>query len=238
MKHGNIKRLTAAITMAIASTTVIGQDISLEEIVVTAERRETTLQSTPAAIVALTGDSIESSNINNMNELTLTTPGINISGINRNQQYIAMRGNVTEGGDVGLAQSIGFFIDGLYFGRSNLFNQNLSDIERVEVLRGPQGQLWGHNIVGGSINVITQDPTQEREGDLKITAGNYDRREISGRFAGGLSDNVAGQISFTSEDSDGYVTNLDGGQKLGSEDVYLVRGKLVSGISMTSLLLN
>ncbi len=231
MKHGNIKRLTAAITMAIASTTVIGQDISLEEIVVTAERRETTLQSTPAAIVALTGDSIESSNINNMNELTLTTPGINISGINRNQQYIAMRGNVTEGGDVGLAQSIGFFIDGLYFGRSNLFNQNLSDIERVEVLRGPQGQLWGHNIVGGSINVITQDPTQEREGDLKITAGNYDRREISGRFAGGLSDNVAGPISFTSEDSDGYVTNPDGGPKLGSEDVYLVRGKLVWDIN-------
>ncbi len=97
MKHGNIKRLTAAITMAIASTTVIGQDISLEEIVVTAERRETTLQSTPAAIVALTGDSIESSNINNMNELTLTTPGINISGINRNQQYIAMRGKCHRG---------------------------------------------------------------------------------------------------------------------------------------------
>lgn len=231
MNHGIKTRLSAAIAMAIASTTVIGQDISLEEIVVTAERRETNLQSTPAAIVALTGESIESSNINNLNELTLTTPGINIQGINRNQQYISMRGNITEAGDAGVAQSIGFFIDGLYFGRSSLFNQNLSDIERVEILRGPQGQLWGHNIVGGSINVITKDPTQETEADLKVTAGNYSRKEVSGRIAGGLSDNVAGQLSFSSETADGYVTNLDSGQDLGSEDVQLLRGKLVWDIN-------
>ncbi len=208
-----------------------GNELVLEEIVVTAERRETSLQETPAAIVAITGTSIESAGINNLNELTLMTPGINIQGINRNQQYVAMRGNVTEGGDAGLAQSIGFFIDGLYFGRSSLFNQSLSDVERVEILRGPQGTLWGHNIVGGSINVITKDPTQETEADVKVSIGNYSRQEISARIAGGLSDTVAGQLSFASETADGYVTNLDSGQDLGSEDVYLIRGKLVWDIS-------
>ncbi len=201
--------------------------LALEEIVVTAERRETSLTETPAAIVAITGAAIESANINNLNELTLTTPGINIQGINRNQQYVAMRGNITEGGDAGLAQSIGFFIDGLYFGRSSLFNQSLSDVERVEILRGPQGTLWGHNIVGGSINVITKDPTQEAEADIKVSVGNHSRQEVSGRVAGGLAENLAGQLSFASETADGYVTNLDSGQDLGSEDVFLLRGKLV-----------
>jgi iron complex outermembrane receptor protein len=214
-------------------TSIFAQDgsLALEVITVTAERRETSLQNTPAAIIAITGAAIESSNINNLNELTLTTPGINIQGINRRQQYVSMRGNVTESGDPGVAQSIGFFIDGLYFGRSSLFNQSLADIERIEVLRGPQGQLWGHNIVGGSINVITKDPTQEFQGDVKLTLGNYGRKELSGLIAGGLTDTLAGQLTFSSEKADGYVTNLDSGQDLGSEDAQLVRGKLVWDIN-------
>ena len=222
-----IKSKLKAIPLAMLASPFAVAEPVLEEVVVTAERRETSLQSTPAAIVALTGESIESAGINNLNELTLTTPGISISGINRNQQYVSMRGNVTEGGDAGLAQSIGFFIDGLYFGRSSLFNQNLSDIERVEILRGPQGTLWGHNIVGGSINVITKDPTEELEANLKVSTGKFSRREVSGGISGGLAENVAGSLSFTSEKADGYVTNLDSGQDLNSEDVYLVRGKLV-----------
>lgn len=231
-RNQHLKKLPAAIAIVMASTAVYGQNTTtLEEIIITAERRETALQSTPAAITAMTGELIESANINNLNELTLTTPGISIQGINRNQQYISMRGNITESGDAGIAQSIGFFIDGLYFGRSSLFNQSLADVERVEVLRGPQGQLWGHNIVGGSLNVITRDPTQENEADLKVTMGNYDRIELAGRIAGGLTDNLAGQISFSSETADGYVTNLDSGQDLGSEDVQLVRGKLVWDVS-------
>lgn len=223
------KGILISLSAVLLPTVGVGQDagVGLEEVIVTAERRETSLQSTPAAIVAITGASIEEANINNLNELTLTTPGISISGINRNQQYISMRGNITEGGDAGLAQSIGFFIDGLYFGRSSLFNQSLADVERVEVLRGPQGQLWGHNIVGGSINVITKDPTQETEADIKLTAGNYDRQEISGRIAGGITDTLAGQLTFSSEKADGYITNLDSGQDLGSEDVQLLRGKLL-----------
>ena len=222
---------------AVASLVLVGplthgvhaqqNDLMLEEVTVTAERRATSLQETPAAITAVTGETIESVSINHLNELTLTTPGINIQGINRNQQYISMRGNITETGDAGAAQSIGFFIDGLYFGRSSLFNQSLSDVERVEILRGPQGTLWGHNIVGGSINVITKDPTQETEAEVKVSAGNFSRVELSGRLAGGLADNIAGQITFSSETSDGYVTNLDSGQDLGSEDVQLIRGKLV-----------
>ncbi|MEK9584908.1 MAG: TonB-dependent receptor plug domain-containing protein, partial [Halieaceae bacterium] len=222
-----IKSKLKAIPLAMLASPFAVAEPVLEEVVVTAERRETSLQSTPAAIVALTGESIESAGINNLNELTLTTPGISISGINRNQQYVSMRGNVTEGGDAGLAQSIGFFIDGLYFGRSSLFNQNLSDIERVEILRGPQGTLWGHNIVGGSINVITKDPTEELKANLKVSTGKYSRREVSGGISGGLAENMAGSLSFTSEKADGYVTNLDSGQDLNSEDVYLVRGKLV-----------
>lgn len=221
----------AAATVATSPASAQDDGLALEEIIVTAERRETSLQETPAAIVAITGESIESAGINNLNEMTLMTPGINIQGINRNQQYVAMRGNVTEGGDAGLAQSIGFFIDGLYFGRSSLFNQSLADVERVEILRGPQGTLWGHNIVGGSINVITRDPTQELEADVKLSIGNFDRREISGRIAGGLSDSVTAQLSFAREEADGYVTNLDSGQDLGSEDVYLLRGKLVWDIT-------
>lgn len=227
-----IKSILGLSILSIA-TPMVAQDssLALEEIVVTAERRAQSLQDTPAAITAVTGETLEAASINNLNEFTLTTPGISISGISRNQQYISMRGNITEAGEAGAAQSIGFFIDGLYYGRSSLFNQSLADVERVEVLRGPQGTLWGHNIVGGSINVITRDPTQETEISLKATAASHGRREVSGRIAGGLTESIAGQITFSSESSDGYVTNLDSGQELGSEDVALVRAKLIWDIN-------
>ena len=224
------KPLAAAMGLMIGVSYVgnsLSKELSLEEVIVTAERRDTSLQETPAAIIAVTGETLEAVGINNLNEFTLTTPGINISGVNRSQQYIAMRGNVTKAGEPGAAQSIGFFIDGLYYGRSSMFNQSLADVDRIEVLRGPQGTLWGHNIVGGSINVITRDPTQDTEAQLKATVGNHGRKEISGRIAGGLTDSVTGQISFASETADGYVTNLDSGQDLGSEDAWLVRGKLI-----------
>ena len=223
--------LYAVAIFTAAAANAQNSSVALDEITVTAERRATSLQNTPAAITAITGDAIEAVRVNHLNELTLTTPGVNIQGINRNQQYISMRGNITETGDAGAAQSIGFFIDGLYFGRSSLFNQSLSDVERVEILKGPQGTLWGHNIVGGSINVITKDPTQETEADLKIAIGNFNRVELAGRVAGGLTDKLAGQFTFSSETSDGYVTNLDSGQELGDEDVQLFRGKLVWDIT-------
>lgn len=199
----------------------------LEEIVVTAQRRETNLQETPIAISVVTGAQLEDSEVRHISDILDVAPGVSFTGIAPNQTSFGLRGLITTDDSAGTDQSTGVFIDGLYIGRTMMLNQNLIDVERVEILRGPQGTLWGHNTVGGSINIITGDPTDEFSGDVRATAGSFGRKDISGRIAGPLSDSLRGQIVVASETTDGYITNLDTGNTLDRKDIFSTRAKLL-----------
>lgn len=202
-------------------------DDSLEVVIVTAERRETSLQETPVAIEVLSGDSIEKAETRSIEGITTMFAGLQYNAGNRDQARLSLRGNTTNDDSAGTDQGLGYFIDGIYQGRSFLLNQNLPDVERAELLRGPQGTLWGHNITTGSLNITTRDPTTVPEASAKVTLGNYHRQDFTARIAGPVhGEELLGQLSVQSENADGYTHNIQTGHDVNATDVKTVRGKL------------
>lgn len=217
--------LLGILVSSLALPVAYGQ--ALEEIIVTAERRETNLQDTPVALSVITELELERAETRHLSDLINLTAGLSFEAINPDQARIGLRGLITREDSAGTDQSTGLFLDGLYFGRTALLNQNLFDVERVEVLRGPQGTLWGHNVVAGSVNIITRDPTDELEAEARLTTGNHGRLDFSGRVAGPISENLLGQISVASENTDGYIRNVSTGNNLEQKDFFSTRGKLI-----------
>ncbi len=195
-------------------------------IVVTAERRETNLQDTPQSITVLSGEKLARTAVNDFEELTSEIQGLNFDAVFSDSPRLGMRGIITREDSAGTDQSVGLFIDGVYFGKTSLLSQSFSDVERVEVLRGPQGTLFGRNVVGGALSLVTKDPTNELEASASATIGNNDRLDFQGRVAGPIAGNLLGQISASYESTDGYVTNLVTGNDLLGQENIGVRGKL------------
>lgn len=182
----------------------------IEEIVVTAQHVKSNVQDTPLAISALTGDMLEKRRIRDGNELQFFVPGLTFgkTGSSAGAQ-ITLRGIGTEtlsaGGDPGVA----IHVDGVYQQASSTITQDFFDVERVEVLRGPQGTLYGRNATGGTINIINKRPTEEFEFDSSLSIGNYDLREIKAAISGPLvADVVLGRLSVRSQRRDGYSENV------------------------------
>lgn len=147
----------------------------LQEIVVTAERRETNLQETPISITALTEEELQVNRVQNLTDLSSLAPGLTAqrSGSQNSVQY-QMRGESSQGFLPGQASGIGTYIDGVYVGLLTGTNAELADFERIEVLRGPQGTLFGQNSTGGAISIITRQPSGEFSGVQEFTYGNFD----------------------------------------------------------------
>ncbi len=211
------------------------QETLLEEIVVTAERRESTVQDTALSITAFSAESMQARGIQDTQDLHFHVPNFYYSepgqaGI----AQIAIRGigneNVTAGGDPGVA----YHLDGVYLGRPGSALADLWDVERVEVLRGPQGTLYGRNATGGSINVVTKKPTNEFDAVADVLFGNYGRTQ--GRFAIGgaiVEDRLMARLSGYSNERNGYIENLvdpavcPSCEDMGAEDARSVRAQLL-----------
>ncbi|NIM69473.1 MAG: TonB-dependent receptor plug domain-containing protein, partial [Xanthomonadales bacterium] len=151
---------------------------TIEEVLVTAERREALLQETAISISAFSSDAIARNGIETSEQLTWFTPGLNIQRDVIGKVVIRGIGteNFTVAGDPGVAISI----DGAYLSRSNVSIFDLFDLERIEVLRGPQGTLYGRNATGGAINFISNKPTEDTEAFLHIDAGDYSKLRVEG----------------------------------------------------------
>ncbi|WP_417320177.1 TonB-dependent receptor [Emcibacter sp.] len=189
------------------------EHMMLEEVVVTATKVEKSVQDIPLSITALTAESMKVRGIENANDLQRVVPGLVVTdsgntagnGISSN---VAIRGvstpNSTPGGDPGIP----VYIDGHYIQASSFAMRDMLDVQRVEVLRGPQGVLKGRNASGGSIELITNRPTEELEGSFSVDVGNYNRREVRGVLSGPISDRLRVRVAFSDEASDGYVENV------------------------------
>ena len=182
------------------------------DIIVTATRRETSLQKTPEAISVLRGETQFARGQTRLDDIKMNVPNLNFSSTsNTSQLYIRGVGNsfINAGGDPGVA----LYQDGAYLSDQTVTNVNLFDIDRVEVLRGPQGALYGRNATGGAISIVSARPTPVLSGKISGTLGNFGRRETEGYVSGPVSiADTDFRISYQIKHSDGYIRNLLAGR--------------------------
>lgn len=205
------------------------QPIKLKSIIVTGTKEgEFDLQKVPAAITAYTAEDIDAAGINNVEELTQLTPGLNISR-NGQSARLYMRGIGSNLDFIGSDPSVTVHVDGVYQSRTTNILNDFLDVDRVEVLRGPQGTLYGRNSTGGTINLITKLPEAKTEGKVFAEVGSYNYLSTGASLNGALvGDDVLGRIAVMKTDHDPYVknTNPNGVDGLLDDDSISTRGAL------------
>jgi iron complex outermembrane receptor protein len=203
-----------------------GSGPGVGDIIVTAQRRSESIQRVPATITAFTGAMLEAEGVQNTADLQLRTPGfIMSSNVVFGQPFLRGVGNATL--TIGSDSSVATYVDGVYLTRPMSSFQEFLDVDRVEVLKGPQGTLYGRNATGGVINIITEDPTDHFYGRAEATVGNYGTRRFSATLSGPLAGpGLTGRLSVMKGDSDGYVRNLFDNSRLETENTIGARAKL------------
>lgn len=198
----------------------------LEEVIVTAQKREQSLQDVPVSVSVVTGDAISETGMTNLDELSTHVPNLSIQEGSQTTA-ITMRG-LGSGINQGFEQSVGMFIDGIYAGRDRQFRSPFLDVAAVEVLRGPQGTLFGKNTIAGAINLTTAKPTDEFEASLRTTyEPEYNEYSVEGIVSGGITDNLYGRLAVKQAESDGYMENSYNNRDEASKVETVLRGTLV-----------
>lgn len=178
----------------------------IEEILVTATRRERALQDVSASISAVGMEDLQKSQIHTLEDLQFLVPSITI-GQDFQVAKLFLRGVGVNTSTTGAQGSVPVHVDGAVIGRPEIQTVSLFDLERVEVLRGPQSSLYGRSAVGGSINFVTAKPTAEPGGYARTTVGRFDQLDVEGALSGPITDRVLGRLAFKTESRDGYGEN-------------------------------
>ena len=202
----------------------------LEEVIVTAQKREESLQDVPIAMQAFSGDEVNSLGISTASDVVDFAPNINLSGQNQANRAISIRGIGTSDFFAASPGSVGIYMDEVTMSSPYLTSVGLYDMERVEILRGPQNSLFGRNTTGGAINYISRMPDVggDRDGFARVTYGRYNRIEVEAATSLQLGDTAAIRIAGKSYDRDGIWNNMaDGGREYGEKDRKSIRGTIV-----------
>ncbi|RLQ22507.1 TonB-dependent receptor [Seongchinamella sediminis] len=212
--------LRAAISGALFSTaaTASAQGM-LEEVVVTAQKRSERLIEVPISITTLSSETLEQSGVKELKELGDLTPNLMISQSSDFSTNIVIRGVGANSRNIGFDSRVGVYLDGVYLGQSPAANQGLVDLAQVEVLRGPQGTLFGKNTVAGAINLTSVKPGDEFEGSVGVNVGNYNNLELKGSANIPLTDSTAVKVYGNKTTRDGYIKNVFNGDKVNERDV-------------------
>jgi iron complex outermembrane receptor protein len=180
---------------------------AIEEIIVTAQKRSESLQEIPVAVTAFTGKTIEQQRITDLGVIASKTPNFSIGQQSPTQPELTIRGIGSTDREAGSERSVVVFVDHVYIGRAGASTFDFFDLERIEVLRGPQGTLYGRNVVGGAVNLITNRASHDFGGKAQVTGGSDSLAEAKGVVTGGLTDNLAGRASFSFTGRDGFYHN-------------------------------
>jgi iron complex outermembrane recepter protein len=200
------------------------------EIIVTATRRTELLSDVPIAVSAVSGEALANTGANDVRALNQLAPSLLVSGATSEVNFSArIRGVGTVGENAGLESSVALFIDGVYRSRTGVGLSELGDVERVEVLRGPQGTLFGRNASAGLINIITKGPSYDFGGSFAATYGNYDYLRFDASVTGPIiADKVAFRLDGVSQQRDGFIRNATPGEAdINDRERYLIRGQLL-----------
>src|SRR5688500_10007868 len=203
-----------------------------QNIVVTAQGRRQILQDVPLAVSAVGGQQLQNSGASDIRQLNQLAPSLLVSSTgNEGNGSARIRGIGTVGDNPGLESSVAVFIDGVYRSRSGIGLNELGEVERIEVARGPQGTLFGRNASAGLIHVITRRPEYEFGGYAELSYGNYDYIRAAGAVTGGFSENLAGRIDAVYVRRDGFydVINAANGTEsdVNDRNRIFVRGQLL-----------
>ncbi len=215
MKSGLKSGVSTAILMMLMSPAAMAQDTkegdnknSIEEIIVTAQKRSENLQDAPLAITAIAGGMLREDDISNLQDIGNRTPGMTFAAFSPGQPEIAIRGIGSKEDGASASASVVVSVDGVYIAARTAQVFDIFDLERVEVLRGPQGTLYGKNTIGGSINFVTTKPTEETEVRIRQTIGDYGRFDTGGLISGEIAKNLYGKVSFSRRKVGGYHKNI------------------------------
>lgn len=235
--------LLVSVALAAMSTSAFAQDAAQQaapqaeettldegEIIVTATRRAELLSDVPIAVSAVSGEALANTGATDVRALNQLAPSLLVSGATSEVNFSArIRGVGTVGENAGLESSVALFIDGVYRSRTGVGLSELGDIERVEVLRGPQGTLFGRNASAGLINIITKGPDYDFGGSAAATYGNYDYLRFDAAVTGPIiADKVAFRLDGVWQQRDGFIRNATPGEAdINDRDRYLVRGQLL-----------
>ena len=200
-----------------------------EEIIVTATRRAEALSDVPIAVSALTAEQLDNSGVTDIRALNQLAPSLIVSGATSEVNFTArIRGVGTVGENPGLESSVALFIDGVYRSRTGVGLSELGEVERVEVLRGPQGTLFGRNASAGLLNIVTAGPKFDFGGYASGTYGNYDYMRLDAGVTGPISEKIAARLDGVWQQRDGLIKNATPGEPdVNDRDRWLVRGQLL-----------
>jgi len=200
---------------------------TIEQVTVTARKRDESLLDVPISITAVSQDTMERNGLRSVADVAATVPGLNINSDSVGRAFVSIRG-IGTALQAGVQPGVGVFQDGVYAPQTSYVNNPTLDIQRIEVLRGPQGTLYGKNTLGGAINIITRPPSETFEG--KFYAGYTDQdngQELGGRIGGPLGDSVRAKIAVATRDADGFYTNKLIGGKVDESSSDQVDGTVV-----------
>ena len=204
--------------------------MALEEIIVTAERREADIQDTPVAVTALTAETLNNLQVANTIELDRTVPNLSVRELSANPSTfnISLRGNTESVGGLSVSESnVGVYVDDIYRGRLAGANLTFNDIERIEVLRGPQGTLYGRNTIAGAIKIVSRKPGDESWVDVSAGYGDWEHTEFKGSIGGPIVDDTwAASFSMIYLENEGYKFNRAIGEDVGAMENVAARAIL------------
>ena len=210
----------------------------LEEVIVTTEKRSESVQDVSQAVTAITSSEIEAKNINSMVDLSAIAPGVTVAKNEGYKTVISIRGIGNETNQNAIAApSVAFHLDGVFIASPFSLLTDFVDIDRIEVIRGPQGTLFGQNSTAGAINVVTSAPSLDEESSLlKMSLGNYNMKKMTTSFNVPISDSVATSFSFSGHKRDGYAFNETLQQELDDANDFSMRNDWYFQLSDTASL--
>ncbi|WP_439621068.1 TonB-dependent receptor [Hyphomonas sp.] len=196
---------SAAAQDATAPSEAESESRMLNTVTVTATRREESIQDTGASVSALDNDALRARSVQSVEDVADLVPGLQVSSY-QGDTSIFIRGIGTPVIVAGADSSTATYLDGVYLSRAAAIGPGFFYVERIEVLRGPQGTLYGRNATGGAVNIITKRPTDEFSGDARLIVGNFDRMQVFAALSGPLNDAVRARLAVQKEDRSGFTT--------------------------------